>query len=67
MKVTLSREVKKGTDLVPDNLHHHFPEQIGRTTGPTVLLEAESLESARKFTFHLSHNDPPQQKNCIFD
>ena len=44
---------EKDPNLISNNLHHHFPEQISRTTGPPVLLEPESFESTGKFTFHL--------------
>jgi len=45
--------MRLSTDIISDDFHDHFPEEIGRATGPAVLLEAESLEGTWQFTFHL--------------
>ena len=45
--------MRLSTDIISDDFHGHFSEEIGRATGPAVLLEAESLEGTWQFTFHL--------------
>lgn len=40
-------------DLIPDNVHQHFPEQICGPARPSMLLVPERFECARELTFDL--------------
>lgn len=41
------------TNLSSNDLDHHFPKQISRTTRPPMLLKTERFKGAREFAFNL--------------